>query len=63
MDAKLRFKARGWPTILKVHDELVTEITGDVALDEFVRELSIVPDWNHGCPIAAKAVAGRRYGK
>lgn len=63
MDAKLRFKARGWPTILKVHDELVTEITGDVPLDEFVRELSIVPDWNHGCPIAAKAVAGRRYGK
>ncbi len=63
MAAKLRFKARGWPAILKVHDELVCELTGEVPLDEFVAELSVTPDWLYGCPIAAKAVAGRRYGK
>lgn len=64
MEAKLRFVKRGWPIILKVHDELVCELPkGLVTPAEFVAEMSVLPAWATGLPVSAKASAGRRYGK
>jgi DNA polymerase len=63
MAAKMRFKARGWGVILKVHDELDCELGAGVTAEEYNAELSIVPDWAVGLPVAAKTSVGRRYGK
>lgn len=63
MEAKLRMRDRGWPCILKVHDEVVCLMEPGVDLADYIAELSAVPDWASGLPIAAKAVSGRRYGK
>lgn len=61
--AELRFVARGWPVILKVHDELVCSMPAGVSPAEYAEEMSRVPEWAAGLPISAKAGSGRRYGK
>lgn len=62
--AELRFVARGWDPILKVHDEIVVEMAPGIDAAEFAAEMSASPGaWAAGLPISAKAASGPRYGK
>ncbi len=60
--AMLRCEASGYPVILSVHDEVLSEAEHG-SLDEFVALLTEVPDWAPGCPIAAEGWVGVRYRK
>jgi DNA polymerase len=58
----LRCEESGYPVILSVHDEVLSEAAdGDLA--EFVALLTELPDWAYGCPIAAEGWVGVRYRK
>ena len=63
-EAMLRLDNAGYPTILTVHDEVVTEPPlGYGSLDEFLELMSRAPAWANGCPVASEGWTGRRYRK
>ena len=55
----------GYPPVLLVHDEVVTETPDDVkfSVDELNRLLSSVPHWAEGLPLAADGHEMKRYAK
>lgn len=60
----LELEAAGYPVILTVHDEIVTEPdNGFGGLREFTDLMTAAIPWNTGCPVAAKAWEGPRYRK
>jgi DNA polymerase bacteriophage-type len=61
----LEAERRGYPTVLTVHDELLTECPdGFGSADELAAIMSTVPAWIEGdLPLAAKAWEGVRYDK
>src|SRR5262249_14890292 len=62
--AMLRLEAAGYPIVLHVHDEVVAEVPdGFGSSEEFLRIMTMVPDWAEGLPIAAKVWTGLRYVK
>jgi DNA polymerase len=62
--AALRCEQHGWPVVLQVHDEIVTEIpTGSVTADDLAAVMNALPDWATGCPITSKTFIRNRYGK
>lgn len=61
-EAMLRVEAAGYPVVLTVHDEIVSEAVAGSA-DEFERLLTVIPDWATGFPISAEAWHGPRYHK
>lgn len=57
-------EAAGYPIVLHVHDELVTEFLGEFgSLPEFEAICSRKPGWAEGLPVVAKGWVGRRYRK
>lgn len=61
-EAMLRVEAAGYPVVLTVHDEIVSETKhGDV--EEFQALMEMSPVWATGFPITAKAWSGPRYKK
>ena len=61
-EAMLRVEAAGYPIILTVHDEIVSEApSGNVK--EFCELMERRPDWGQGIPIVAEAWTGGRYRK
>lgn len=61
-EAMLRVEAAGYPVVLTVHDEIVSEANdGDV--DEFQTLMETAPAWATGFPITAQAWTGPRYKK
>ncbi len=63
-EAMLRVEAGGYPVVLTVHDEIISEIRkdeGDVA--EFEGLLTEVPAWATGFPVVADGWRRERYGK
>lgn len=63
-EAMLRVEAAGYPVVLTVHDEIVTE--HDPARDavaDFEALVAQVPPWAEGCPVAAEGWRGTRYRK
>lgn len=63
-DAMLRLEAAGYPVILTVHDEVVTEPAADFgSYEEFKRLMEIVPPWGAGCPISVGGWRDTRYRK
>ena len=63
-DAMLRVEQRGWPVVLTVHDEVVSEVpAGTVSAREYAEELCVLPSWAAGLPVAAEGVVSRRYRK
>lgn len=63
-DGMIRVEGDGYPVVLTVHDEIVTEPpTGFGSMQDFVRHLETVPDWADGCPINCEAWEGPRYRK
>jgi len=61
-EAMLRVEAAGYPVVLTVHDEIVSE-TRDREVEEFQMLMETPPAWADGFPIAAKAWMGPRYKK
>ncbi len=63
--ALLRAEARGYLTVLSVHDEAVTETpdTPDYSSDELAAILSAGEDWTTGLPLAAAGFEAYRYKK
>jgi DNA polymerase len=60
----LNAEAAGFPVVLTVHDELVTEkapAEGDV--DGLIKAMCTLPEWAKGCPIEAEGWTGFRYRK
>ncbi len=65
-DAILRAEARGFPVVLTVHDELISEID-DVPIaatvTDFAALMCELPEWAAGLPVAAAGWIGHRYRK
>lgn len=62
----LRLEERGRRVLLTVHDEIILEVpTGeaDAAKADLLEELTRVPDWGAGLPLAAEAAVADRYDK
>lgn len=55
----------GWPIILHIHDEIVTEVpdTDEYSEKELERLMCILPVWAKGFPLAAEGQRLKRYAK
>lgn len=63
-EAIVRVEAAGYPVVLHVHDEIVTEPKiGFGSIGEFSTLMSVVPAWAAGMPIAAAGYEAERYRK
>jgi len=59
-----RLERAGFPILLHVHDELVSERPiGENKLQEMIDIMCKVPDWATGCPIVAEGFTTQRYKK
>ena len=57
-------EAKGYPIVLTVHDELLTDVpVGHGTAEELQAIMSHVPDWAEGLPLAAKTWEDTRYAK
>lgn len=63
-DAMLRVEAAGYPVVMSVHDEVVSEAPiGFGSLEEFERLMCEMPDWATGLPMAVEGFECERYRK
>lgn len=63
-DGMLRLEAAGYPPVVSVHDEVVSEIPdGFGSVKEFEALLAEVPAWGVGCPVTVEGWRGARYKK
>ncbi len=61
-DAMLRLEAAGYPVVLTVHDEILSE-RADGCLDEFLRLMKVRPIWGLDIPIDAAGFWAHRWRK
>lgn len=63
--ALVEVDAAGWPIILHVHDEIVTEVpnTPEYTVDKLSALMCKLPSWAEGFPLAAEGDELMRYAK
>lgn len=63
--ALVRVEEAGWPIILHVHDEIVTDVPQlpEYNVAELERLMCELPDWAEGFPLAAEGAEMMRYAK
>lgn len=64
-NALITVEEAGWPIILHIHDEIVTEVpdTDEYSEKELERLMCILPAWADGFPLAAEGAELMRYAK
>jgi DNA polymerase len=62
-DALVRLERRGFPAVLHVHDEVVSELSCVAELDEMKAIMSSVPTWAEGLLLGVDGYAEARYRK
>lgn len=62
-EGMLRLEAAGFPVLLTVHDEVISQAEPARLVGDFVSTLATVPAWATGCPVAAEGWMGLRYKK
>jgi DNA polymerase len=65
-DAMLRLEAAGYPILLTVHDEILSEVdSGFGSVEAFEKEMCNLPPgyWGEGIPITAEGWTGPRFKK
>jgi len=63
-EAMVRVEVAGYPIILTVHDEIISELLkGAKSQTEFERLTAICPEWAAGCPIAVEGGMVETYQK
>lgn len=63
-EAALRLEVKGFPIVMRVHDELIGEVDSDRdCLTEFEELMRTLPHWAEGCPVNVEGFEGPRYKK
>lgn len=63
-ESAIRLEDSGYPVIMTVHDEVVTEQNINFgSIEDFEKIMSAKPDWAKDCPIKVEAWRGRFYKK
>jgi DNA polymerase len=63
--AMLRVEAAGFPVVMSIHDEIISEVPQSRAAElvQFLALLCEAPEWAEGLPIIARGWSGFRYRK
>lgn len=63
--ALVNVERSGWPIVLHVHDEIVTDVPNEpqYSAAELERLMCVLPDWAEGFPLAAEGQELKRYAK
>ncbi len=64
VEAAFRVEAAGYPLVLTIHDELLSEVKAEFGSpDHYSSLMSELPEWAAGLPVATAAWEDRRYVK
>jgi DNA polymerase len=62
--AMQRVEAAGYPVVLTVHDEVMSDVPArHGSLEEFERLMTTLPPWAAGCPVAVEGYEAERWRK